>query len=270
MRPKGGIMKTLSTFILILTLSQFAWSHPTTGDLESLGLPEVHGNRSVLYFGQVLNGEDALHKLEALVKSGTIESCEHSYRYSVPSEMVSELHFSTDDRVVVVQLLYSLENKWELSSVGFERNTSGNTPFSPLDILKSLFLGTAVVTACFAGNLSWKRVKSLRPEALDGVDSTPELADAQKAAVLLMSLPPELSARLFSALTPEEVQALTLEITRLPRISPWDRQSVIDETFGGISTTVSQLELLAKENPKLLAETLRRAFLRSEPSEAST
>ena len=44
-----------------------------------------------------------------------------------------------------------------------------------------------------------------------------------------MSLPPEMSAQLFSELGPEEVQAITLEITQLPSIAPEGRASVINE-----------------------------------------
>jgi flagellar motor switch protein FliG len=44
-----------------------------------------------------------------------------------------------------------------------------------------------------------------------------------------MSLPPEVSAQLFKELGPEEVQAITLEISKLPQISPEVRSQVIDE-----------------------------------------
>lgn len=44
-----------------------------------------------------------------------------------------------------------------------------------------------------------------------------------------MSLPPEMSAQLFSELGPEEVQAITLEITQLPSIAPEIRAEVINE-----------------------------------------
>lgn len=44
-----------------------------------------------------------------------------------------------------------------------------------------------------------------------------------------MSLPPEMSAQLFSELGPEEVQAITLEITQLPSIANEVRAQVINE-----------------------------------------
>ena len=73
----------------------------------------------------------------------------------------------------------------------------------------------------------------------DGFFSS-HLRAKQKAAVLFMSLPPEMSARLFSELGPEEVQALVLEITRLPRIPMEVRVSVIDEflNFSDLDSSV--------------------------------
>lgn len=44
-----------------------------------------------------------------------------------------------------------------------------------------------------------------------------------------MTLPPEMSAQLFNELGPEEVQAITLEITQLPTIAPEVRATVINE-----------------------------------------
>lgn len=59
--------------------------------------------------------------------------------------------------------------------------------------------------------------------------ATMNLPPKQKAAILLMSLPPEVSAQLFKELGPEEVHAITLEISKLPPISPDVRAQVIDE-----------------------------------------
>ena len=59
--------------------------------------------------------------------------------------------------------------------------------------------------------------------------ATVNLPPKQKAAILLMSLPPEVSAQLFKELGPDEVHAITLEISKLPPISPDVRAQVIDE-----------------------------------------
>lgn len=47
-----------------------------------------------------------------------------------------------------------------------------------------------------------------------------------------MSLPPEASAEIFKELGPEEVQAITMEISKLPQISPETRAQVIQEFLG--------------------------------------
>lgn len=49
--------------------------------------------------------------------------------------------------------------------------------------------------------------------------SVAELSVGQQLAIIMMSLPPEVSAELFSQMGPELVQTVTLEISRLPRVS---------------------------------------------------
>lgn len=58
------------------------------------------------------------------------------------------------------------------------------------------------------------------------------LSDVQVVAVALMSLPPEVSASCFKELGPEQVHAVTLEISRLPQITPGERAEVA-EYLGG-------------------------------------
>ncbi len=54
-----------------------------------------------------------------------------------------------------------------------------------------------------------------------------------------MSLPPEVSSQLFKELGPEEVQAITLEISQLPQIAPDVRAQVIDEFLQSSSQSSS-------------------------------
>lgn len=54
------------------------------------------------------------------------------------------------------------------------------------------------------------------------------LSDLQIVAVALMSLPPEVSASLFKELSPDEVHRVTLEISKLPAISPPEREAVVE------------------------------------------
>ncbi len=49
---------------------------------------------------------------------------------------------------------------------------------------------------------------------------------------MLVSLPPEVSASVFKEFGPEEVQAISLEISKLPQISPEVRAKVIEEFLG--------------------------------------
>lgn len=65
-----------------------------------------------------------------------------------------------------------------------------------------------------------------------GVLHGSELSPGQRAAVLFVSLPPEDSASIFSHLSPESVQAITLSITQLPPITSFARVDVIREFLG--------------------------------------
>jgi len=59
--------------------------------------------------------------------------------------------------------------------------------------------------------------------------ATKNLTPKQKAAILLMSLPPDVAAQLFKELGHEEVHSITLEINNLPPVSPEVRAQVVDE-----------------------------------------
>ena len=91
----------------------------------------------------------------------------------------------------------------------------------------------------------------------------------QKTAILFMSLPPEQSAELFSELSPAEVQAITLEITRLPAVSPELREAVLNEFLQSHVSprartcfrSIDILEKRMKENPAQVAAGIRNAWL---------
>lgn len=55
------------------------------------------------------------------------------------------------------------------------------------------------------------------------------LMGKQKAAILLISLGPEVSAQVFKQLREDEVEKLTLEIARMRRINPEDKELVMEE-----------------------------------------
>lgn len=57
------------------------------------------------------------------------------------------------------------------------------------------------------------------------------LSRKQKAAILLISLPPEIASQVFQSLPPEDVKSLTLEMSNLPQLPPEVKTAVIDEFF---------------------------------------
>ncbi|MCD6310753.1 MAG: flagellar motor switch protein FliG [Candidatus Eremiobacteraeota bacterium] len=75
------------------------------------------------------------------------------------------------------------------------------------------------------------------------------LTPRQKAAILLVSLPPEVSAQVFREFAPEEVQAISLEISKLPKISPEQRNQVVQE-FLGTSEIPGMKEGLSQAGPQ--------------------
>lgn len=83
------------------------------------------------------------------------------------------------------------------------------------------------------------------------------LGGAGRTAIILMSMPPELSARIFKELGPEEVQRITLEISQLPPIPPNLRQSVLSEFCGSLGILPERLEEAAAAEPALVAKALR-------------
>lgn len=57
------------------------------------------------------------------------------------------------------------------------------------------------------------------------------LSGRQKAAALLIAMGTEVSAQVFKHLNEEEIETLTLEIANTRRITPEDRQTVLDEFY---------------------------------------
>ncbi|BCJ85259.1 flagellar motor switch protein FliG [Effusibacillus dendaii] len=57
----------------------------------------------------------------------------------------------------------------------------------------------------------------------------PKLSGRQKAAILLVSLGPEISAKIFKHLRDDEVEQLTLEIANVRRIEPEQKEQVLEE-----------------------------------------
>ncbi|MBE0450141.1 MAG: flagellar motor switch protein FliG [Clostridiales bacterium] len=58
-----------------------------------------------------------------------------------------------------------------------------------------------------------------------------KMSGKTKAAILLIALGPERSAKLFSHMHDDEIEELTLEIANVSRISPEDRETVLEEFY---------------------------------------
>lgn len=88
---------------------------------------------------------------------------------------------------------------------------------------------TAVALSAYALGRA-QRLKQ-QPSQAPGpeIASSRELRGEQKAAVLLMSLRPEVSGELFKQLGPDKVQRVTGAISRLPQIPPHVREEVCRE-----------------------------------------
>lgn len=100
------------------------------------------------------------------------------------------------------------------------------------------------------------------------------LAKADKAAILLMSLPAEVTAQVFVALGPRAVQDITIYISKLPQIPEWARAQVLREflVFVGELGVLPQQELhsappqevmlfVAGKVPEVVAKILHNTWL---------
>lgn len=58
-----------------------------------------------------------------------------------------------------------------------------------------------------------------------------EMTGRQKAAVLLISLGPEKSAQLFSHLSDDEIEELTLEIANMRKVDPSEKEGILEEFY---------------------------------------
>jgi len=59
----------------------------------------------------------------------------------------------------------------------------------------------------------------------------PKLSGEQKAAILLISLGPDISSEVFKELKEEHVEQVALQIANMKRVSPAERDAVMEETF---------------------------------------
>lgn len=106
------------------------------------------------------------------------------------------------------------------------------------------------------------------------------LSNIQKAAILIMTLGPQGASQLFKELTDEEVEKISVEISRLKNVSRDARLAVYEEAYqmsvandyltkGGESYAKSLLEeALGQEKANLMLEKVRVAMGKAGPFEA--
>lgn len=84
----------------------------------------------------------------------------------------------------------------------------------------------------------------------------------QEAAIILMTYPPEMSAQMFKHLGPDAVHAITLEISKLPPISPEARVAVL-ATFDNCLKQARRGASSERVDPGLFATVLETYYLQS-------
>src|SRR5690554_5208189 len=71
----------------------------------------------------------------------------------------------------------------------------------------------------------------IRGEYMAKKVSRGDLTGKEKAAILLISLGPEYSAQIFKHLSNEEIEELTLEIANMRKVSPAEKDKILDEFY---------------------------------------
>jgi len=104
-----------------------------------------------------------------------------------------------------------------------------------------------------------RRTKKAASKGQPVYNSPPKLSlkePVARAAVVFMSLPPIVSASLFSELAPEVVQKVTVAITQLPAVRPQERQEILDGFSQMLGIRPDKLDEAAGEEPALIAKAL--------------
>ena len=108
--------------------------------------------------------------------------------------------------------------------------------------------------------LLWLRTR--RKQRLNLMSRRTIVHGPQEAAIILMSYPPEHSAQVFKELGPDAVHTITLEISKLPPISPEIRAAVL-ATFDGCLKQISRNASSEKVDPVLFTRALTGYYLNS-------
>ncbi|MCA9796566.1 MAG: hypothetical protein KC910_32380 [Candidatus Eremiobacteraeota bacterium] len=122
----------------------------------------------------------------------------------------------------------------------------------------------------FAGGVAWSAVVSYRLKRKSALQLPPPPPPGpvgpgtRQAAIVLMSLPPETSAGLFSQLTPEVVHQITWCIAQLPTIDSGTRQQALD-AFRAQLGSGNDLHQAIGASPRAAAAAILKLMLADEP-----
>lgn len=106
---------------------------------------------------------------------------------------------------------------------------------------------------------TWLHLKAKRrrsPTPPPPPEHAAPLCGLSRAAVIIMTLPPEVSVGLFDQMGPEEVQRVSLHITRLPMLTPARRERIVSEFCSSVGVAPDRLGEAAREEPGLIARAL--------------
>ncbi|MDQ7822278.1 MAG: hypothetical protein RDV48_05740 [Candidatus Eremiobacteraeota bacterium] len=142
--------------------------------------------------------------------------------------------------------------------------------------LSSLTSSFSHLGKSFAGSIFYRLASYLgsrmprKVELNDGTSLTP----SQKAAILLVSNPPDISAHIFKQFDPEDVQAISLEISKLPQIKKEIRLTCAKEFLriypaGGGEDPLASVESLGTNYPNAMAYLLERRYINAAPGEGA-
>lgn len=136
---------------------------------------------------------------------------------------------------------------------------------SVIELLIGFLAGSVATTYVGRKARHWKS-KGLVPASARSSTLPPSVwSGRQCCAIILMSLPPEVSATLFRNLRPEEVTAITEEITRLPSVPPEVRERVLSDFCGSLGIADSRLQEASRDESALVAKALSGLFRQLKP-----
>jgi flagellar motor switch protein FliG len=127
-----------------------------------------------------------------------------------------------------------------------------------------LLLGFTAGVVCHQVARRWNSRKDRKNATAKGVSQLPTLSLSLPEAqigILMMSLPPVVSASLFSELDSDTIQKITVAITRLPKITSATRDEITRKFCSLLGIKAQNFAQAAEEEPAIVAKAMA-AYLR--------